>query len=238
MNFALIRYIRKLFYYKIDNKVLHLQALLHTFPSFADSLNNLIECIRKITHYDNVCVYEIKKEDTALIGLWCELINSSYGDCEYSLDSAKKLLFDHLYLVDNHVFLVVECGNGKEPVALASVSCGLYRENKKVGGAYRLAVSNELKNKGIGKLLMILPLSYLKEQGIKLAESIIASKRIQSCFVHFELGFFPQLNAKYFSYKGALKNINTLQSLRLKFRALNYYWKYLKKKNSLFKNFD
>ena len=54
--------------------------------------------------------------------------------------------------------------------------------------------------------------------------------------LHFSLGFMPRYNMKYVSFRSNLKNINSIQRVRLTFRLFKYYCVYkIKLKESFLK---
>lgn len=98
-----------------------------------------------------------------------------------------------------------------------------------VGGEFRIGVRNEFKGCGFGRMCVEYAFSRLQEEGYKLGESIITIKRVPSLMLHFSLGFMPRYNMKYVSIRSNLKNINSIQRVRLTFRLFKYYCVYKNK---------
>ncbi len=167
-----------------------------------------------------------------MLKTWIDLVNSSYGDCTLDIDSSRKLLSNHPFIVNSETFCFM---TEKQEIACA-ISIGQFKENLNVGTVYRIAVANEYKRKGIGLLLVLFGYAKLRERGLKLGESIISSKRKPSFFLHLSLGFKPQYDNRYISFHGALRNTNFLQKIRLKCRAKKYYKDYIKYFNAKFEN--
>ena len=56
--------------------------------------------------YD-LSVRKIDYENTNDLETWCEVINSSYDDCLFTVSKAKDYLNNHLVLADNQTFVFV-----------------------------------------------------------------------------------------------------------------------------------
>lgn len=76
----------------------------------------------------------------------------------------------------------------------ATVSIGKYKSNKNVGGDFRIGVKKEAQGKGLGRICILWAFSQLANSGLKIGESAIAFKRKESLYLHYALGFRPQLN--------------------------------------------
>jgi len=233
----IINLIKKPFYYKIDNKVLHVQCnISHFAPSSfieAEIIKRLSALLFSENHHNGgVKCCKLNTYNHNELDKWIYLINSTYGDCNLDIGQAGKLLNNHPFFVETETF----CFSINESSIVCSISIGQFKENPQVGTVYRLSVSNELKHKGIGRLLLQYGYAKLRERGLKLGESIISSKRKPSFFLHLDLGFRPQLDDRYISYHGALKNINSLQKFRLRQRVQGYYKEYLMYFNEKFKD--
>ncbi len=176
--------------------------------------------------------YKLNTCDDVELGKWISLVNSSYGDCNLDINQSRKLLDNHPFFAETETF----CFSVDESSIACAISIGHFKENISVGTVYRISVSNDLKRKGIGLLLVQYGYAKLHERGLILGESIISSKRKPSFFLHSSLGFRPQLDDRYISYHGALKNTNSLQKFRLRQRAKKYYREYLMYFNEKFKN--
>ena len=220
----LLKKIQSLFYLNIDNKVVHLQNSLENYPQ-SESVRNLLK------HKHSLEVKELNVENEEDVTEWVSIINDAYDDANYDYQKGKNLLTNHLFLTDTETFLLQY-----DTKTIATFSIGIYKESSNIGGAFRFAVRKQFQNKGIGKLLSIYGYAKLKERGIKYGESIFASKRTASIMAHFKLGFIPQYNMKYISYKGALKNVNFIQRYRLRKRLRKQYRKYIDDFNKCFVN--
>lgn len=111
---------------------------------------------------------------------------------------------------------------------IATVSIGVYKNNPKVGGDFRIGVTKEAQGRGYGRLCILYAFSKLAAMGIESGESAIGFKRKESLYLHYSLGFRPQFNNKYLAeknYRPWLKNMNVI----LKFRLLMSYRSFLKK---------
>jgi GNAT superfamily N-acetyltransferase len=161
------------------------------------------------------------------IGVWADIINDAYDDMHYTEEQAENFFTNHLFLQNLETFLLKIGGS-----YVATISIGGYKENIQIGGVCRIAVKKAYQGRGIEKLLILYGYAKLKERGIKYGESLIASKRNVSMMAHFGLGFKPQYDMKYISYKGALKNVNSIQKYRLRKRLQNNYKKYLENFNN------
>lgn len=248
MYHSFVKIIKKPFYYKIDDKVLHLQSVIEHFPSShtvaddickiisnnIDNLSSLKSCSKQ-----NVFAigggYKLDTQSDVELQLWANIVNSSYGDCNLTITDSKKLLCCHPFYDKTETYIF--CDTERSTI-YATISIGQYKENPNVGAVYRIAVANSLKRKGIGIKLILFGYSKLRERGLKYGESIIASKRKPSFVCHSMLGFRPQLNNRYISYHGSIKNTNLIQRIRLKYRAKMYFYYYLSKFNKLYEVCD
>lgn len=106
---------------------------------------------------------------------------------------------------------------------------GGYKDNLAIGGDFRIGVRNAYKGKGYGRMCVEYAYSKLAEEGYKIGETIITSKRIPSIMLHLSLGFYPCYNMKYVTYKHNLKYINLIQRIRLNLHLYKCYNEYKKK---------
>ena len=208
------------FYPGINTKVVYLQRYLYGFSLSDDIVLKSYGLTVKYIDYDS---------DSDL-QQWCDIINNSYDDCFYDMDKARKFLKDHPIFEKGKTVLFL---NGNNPCA--TVSWGTYKSNLKVGGAYRLGVHNGLKGKGIGRMCLVYAYSKLSDEGFKLGESIVTIKRIPSLLLHFSLGFEPQYDMRYVSFKENLRYINFIQRIRLTYMLYKYHKQYKRKLKRSFK---
>ena len=160
-------------------------------------------------------IRELNYHSVSDISLWCSIINNSYEDMSFTNERAISFLTNHPYITENHTFVFCE-SDGK---AIATVSIGLYRKNRNIGGDFKLGVVKDCQGKGYGNLCVLYAFSKLKSMGIQFGESAIRIKRIKSLYLHFSLGFRPQYNVKYLACgvpSARLKNWNLLFILKEK----------------------
>lgn len=81
--------------------------------------------------------------------------------------------------------------------AVATVLIGVYKTNPKMGGDFRIGVTEEAQGKGYGRLCILFAFSQLAARGVKFGESAIAFKRKESLYLHYALEFKPQLNTRF-----------------------------------------
>lgn len=165
--------LKYLFYSNIDNKVVYLQTLLNKYYLNEDQL--LSNFGLKVSVLDN--------NNNIDLQTWCNIVNNSYDDCLFNSKNAKDFLTKHLYLVDTKIFLFY-----KSNVCCASVSIGYYKNNKNIGGLFRIAVDKKFQGQQYGKASVLYALSYLQRDGCKLCEDIISSKRRVSLNLHLNVG--------------------------------------------------
>lgn len=140
-------------------------------------------------------VKELDVNNESDLKKWSEIVTDAYGDAVYDISSAKQHIHNHLFLKITNVYFVMD---GAEPVA--TISIGRYKNNPEVGGDARIAVSKNYQGRGLGKFVIAYGYTKLREQGVRLGESIISVPRKQSILLHYQCGFFPQYNKKYFQY--------------------------------------
>lgn len=215
-----LKNLKYIFYYNIENKVLYLQTLLNKYFLDESALAEKYKLSVKVMDY--------KSNDD--IEQWCDVINNSYDDCSYNIESALRLLTNHLFLEDTktYLFYIQESTAGDVTEFIPSISCqdtlcaavsiGTYRDNKKVGGIFRIGCKNEYKGNHFGNAIVLYALSQLQASGYELCEDIVSAKREISLLMHMNLGFEPQFNWRYVTYKKNLKNVNFIQKIRLRFR--------------------
>ena len=175
-------------------------------------------------------VMQIDYNDDNDLETWMNIIHTSYDDCHFTLDSARNYLSNHKYMNATQSFIFQEI-NGEQ--AVATVSIGVYKTNPKIGGDFRIGVTKKAQGKGYGRLCILFAFSQLAARGVKYGESAIAFKRKESLYLHYALGFKPQLNTRYLANKTSdskMKNLNFV----LKYRLRKSYWDYLKKERNQF----
>ena len=196
--------LKNFFYTRIENKVVHLQSNLSVFMSSKD-----IESYLNKPYFFEKLDIEKQKD----IEDWVNIINDAYDDTSYSFEEGEKNLSMHLFLKDIETFFI-----SNEIERVATVSIGIYKQNPQVGGEFRIAVRRKYQGNGFGWILILYAFAKLKERGIKYGESIIASKRETSIYLHLKIGFVPQYDERYISYNKHLKNVNCIQRWKLKRR--------------------
>lgn len=174
-----------------------------------------------------IMVKELEKDNQEDLKTWVDIINNSYDDCEYDVVKAKQLLSNHPYLDDVRTFLFKLVAGGSY---FATVSIGKYKNKSHIGSAFRFGVHRKIQGKGYGRLIILYAYSKLQDEGVKYAETIISFKRKQSLYLHYSIGFKPQLLAKYITVPiySKFKKFNFILTLRLK----SHYNKYLKSLNN------
>ena len=211
-------HIRNWFYYKIDNKVVYLCTNLLYWNSF----ENIVKEIR--------CRYDCTVEtwpcppSTDVLHDWVKIVNDAYDDASYD-DKTGSLFFQnhqYLHLIALH-FIVDNRGN-----RIGTVISGIYKEKQNIAGVCRIALLKSYQKRGIGQYLPLLGYSYLKDR-VNIGESLIASKRRHSLFLHFKLGFRPVLSKELIAYTTPLQKVNCLQRFRLKWRLIWAYIEFLRK---------
>ena len=196
------------FYPGINTKVVYLQRYICCFKLTEDIVHKTYGLDVKYLDYDS---------DSDL-QQWCDVINNSYDDCFYDIPKARKFLKKHPIFENGRTALFI-----KDSIPCATVSYGGFKANPNVGGDYRIGVRNEYQGNGLGTMCVEFAYSRLAEQGYRLGESIITIKRSRSILLHFSLGFEPQFDMRYVTYKDNLKNINFIQKIRLIILLRKYY---------------
>lgn len=236
MNLKNLKYI---FYCNIDNKVLYLQAILNKY-----FLNETI-----LADKYKLSVREMDYNSQADLEEWCDVINNSYDDCNYNKDSALTLLTNHLFLDDTKTYLfykqeddVSEISKNLPPyytqshgILCATISVGTYKDNEKVGGIFRIGCKNKFWGNHYGNAIVLYALSQLQARGFKLCEDVVSAKREVSLQMHMTLGFEPQFDWHYVTFKKNLKNVNFIQKIRLRLRLKGAYEKHTKMVQTRFK---
>ena len=211
MNLSRYRYI---FYTNIDSKVLYLRTLLNKYFLTESQLKNIYGLEVERLDYSN----KTDVED------WCDIINNSYDDCHFTVESASKMFNNHLYFINNETFIFKT-----EGVKVGSVSIGVYSSNPSYVGLFRIAVKNDFKGKHYGHAIVLYALSYLQSRRYKYCEDIVSSKRIPSLMLHMSLGFVPLYLFKKACYTHNQKNENLIQKIRLRYHLVRIHIKHLLK---------
>ena len=175
-------------------------------------------------------VRQIDYENDADLEVWMSIIHTSYDDCHFTVETARKYLASHRFMDHTKSFLFQEIEGGK---IVATVSIGLYKANPKVGGDFRIGVTKAAQGKGYGRLCILFAFSQLAAMGIKYGESAISFKRKESLYIHYSLGFRPQTNLGYVANKTAGKKVKNLNFILI-FRLWKSYRDYLKKERNNF----
>lgn len=169
-----------------------LQANLSAFELSTETLRNKY----------NVRVETLNLDDNKQLAAWCDIINHSYSEFNYNVESAKVFLKDEKYYKKAITYLFSDCCGGGY---CATVSVAQYVAAPHVGGDFKLGVKKESQGRGLGRLIVLYAFSRLKERGIDIGESSIMIKRSTSLYLHFKLGFRPQFNPKYFALPASSK---------------------------------
>src|SRR5690554_5700931 len=123
------RNLKYCFYYKINEKVGHLQANL-----------NRLHRLPNIVPYN---IKEISIHDVKHLEQWIELIADAYGDEKYNIESAKNYFKDHLFLKNIMIYLLFD-----KRMPIGTISIGIYKDTPHVGGLCRIAVRKEYQGQG------------------------------------------------------------------------------------------
>ena len=175
-------------------------------------------------------VRQINYNNDADLETWMNIIHTSYDDCHFTVDEARTYLASHSYMNNTQTFVFQEVVGGG---TIATVSIGIYKANPKIGGDFRIGVTQSAQGKGYGRLCILFAFSQLAAMGVKYGESAIAFKRKESLYLHYALGFKPQPNLKFVANKTEgkkLKNFNFI----LKYRLKKSYRDYLRKERNQF----
>lgn len=211
-------HIRNWFYYKIDNKVVYLRTSLLYWNSY----KNIVDEIK--SKYGYTVETLSCPPSNGVLHDWVNIVNDAYDDACYDVEKGSLFFQNHSYLELKALHFIVDKKGGR----IGTVISGVYKENPHIAGACRLALLKEYQKKGIGQYLILLGYSYLKDK-VNIGESLIASKRKHSLFLHFKLGFRPVLSKKGMAYTAPLRKVNFLQRFRLKWRLMCAFIKYIKK---------
>lgn len=198
----------------------YLQASLKAFELDCRIMEEKYGLRVRLVDYDN----------DADLETWISIIHTSYDDCHFTVDTARKYLATHRYMNHTKTFLFQEIEGGD---VVATVSIGIYKVNPNVGGDFRIGVTKTAQGKGYGRLCILFAFSQLAAMGIKYGESAISFKRKESLHLHYALGFRPQTNLKYVANKTAEKKIKNWNFI-LKYRLKKSYSDYLRKERNHF----
>lgn len=177
-------------------------------------------------------VRQIDYDNDADLETWMSIIHTSYDDCHFTVDRARKYLASHLFMNNTKTFLFQEVAGGG---TVATVSIGIYKANPKVGGAFRFGVTQSAQGKGYGRLSLLFGFSQLAAMGLKYGESAISFKRKESLYIHYSLGFRPQTNLRFVANQTEEKMIKNFNFI-LKYRLKKSYRDYLRKERNQFIN--
>jgi GNAT superfamily N-acetyltransferase len=146
-------------------------------------------------------VRQIDYDNDADLETWMSIIHTSYDDCHFTVDKARKYLTSHLFMDNTKTFVFYEVTG----VAVATVSIGLYKANPQIGGDFRIGVTQASQGKGYGRLCILFAFSQLASMGIKYGESAITIKRKKSLQLHYMLGFKSQTDLHYVANENSIK---------------------------------
>jgi L-amino acid N-acyltransferase YncA len=157
---------------------------------------------------------------------WLTVVNKAYDENNRDVESTKKALQKHHFLDKTKTHVVI---NQRGEIC-ATYSYGIYRNNPKVGGVFRLAVAKNHQGMGLGKHIILLGYQNLLNQGIQLGESVINSNRLISIRTHFSIGFKPVLNKRDVVHKDSHFMKNWVQYFRGRSILKKTYSAYLQDK--------
>jgi len=169
--------------------------------------------------------YEMVKmniADDAQINKWVGIVNSSYPDGKETYQSFKNMIENHSFLKNIEVFFLIH-SNEK----IGTVSIGQFKTNEKYGGDARIAILPTQRGKGLGLYLINFAFHTIKNRGLCYGESVISSKRTESLWLHFKLGFTPQFDRSKINFD-IQKRLPIARKIAKK-RVLRLYKKYLNK---------
>lgn len=175
-------------------------------------------------------VRQIDYDNDADLETWMSIIHTSYDDCHFTVDRARKYLASHMFMNNTKTFLFQQVADGG---TVATVSIGLYKANPKIGGDFRIGVTKAAQGKGYGRLCVLFAFSQLAAMGVKYGESAISFKRKESLNLHYALGFKPQPNLRYVANQTEGKKIKNFNFI-LKYRLKKSYRDYLRKERKQF----
>ena len=220
---TLIEGFKIVFGYKIETELAHLQRFIYGFSLSDEEVSKSYGLSVRYIDYDS-------DQD---LQLWCDVINNSYDDCFFDVPKARNFLNNHILFGKGKTVMFMD-----NITPCATVSWGGYKRNPKVGGDYRIGVRNDYKGNGIGRMCVEYAYSRLAEQGFRIGESVIEIKRTPSLLMHFSLGFEPQYDMRYVTFRSP-KNIKYyikfIQRMRVKYFLHKYNKQY---KNKLKKSFQ
>ncbi len=147
---------------------------------------------------ENILPLYVREMDTSSetdLRHWASIVTEAYDDKIYDSNDARRHFEDHLFLNISNVYFVMD---ENEPVG--TISIGTYKTNNKIGGDARIAIRKEYQGRGLGKFVIAYGYSELFKQGIKYGESVISIPRSKSILLHFQCGFFPQLQKRHFIF--------------------------------------
>lgn len=97
-------------------------------------------------------VIKLDYGNDADLEIWKSIVHTSYDDCHFTTESARRFLSQHTYLCNTQSFVFQEINGGG---IIATVSIGLYKSNPKVGGDFRIGVTKEAQGRGYGRLCIL-----------------------------------------------------------------------------------
>lgn len=112
-------------------------------------------------------VRELDYHNDSDIEIWKSIIHTSYDDCHFTTESAKRFLSNHTYMNNTQTFVFQQVS---WVGAVAAVSIGLYKNNPNIGGDFRIAVTKKAQNQGYGRLCVLYAFSKLASLGVKNGE--------------------------------------------------------------------
>ena len=163
-----------------------IQKIKHTLSRLTTTLILPLDNIAEVTFPPSTTNRIMDYNSDEDVRLWCQLVNEAYGEKQYDLESARALLMNHPSLVDNETILLFE-----NDLLIGTVTNGVYRENRQVGGGCRFAMRKEYRGRGWGGILLAYYYRRLYERGCVRAESQIRLNRVVSLNANFKMGCVP-----------------------------------------------
>lgn len=103
---------------------------------------------------NGLLVRQIDYDNDADLKTWMSIIHTSYDDCHFTIDKARKYLASHMFMTDTKTYVFQEVIWGR---TVATVTLGLYKANPKIGGDLRIGVTKTAQGKVMVDYAFFLP---------------------------------------------------------------------------------